>query len=327
MFFISFFCIISFSNSPNDELNKEEAVHDGDILPEKYDDKSELEFGNFSDFDRGIPLDDDDYDMQRYDDNGNPICGDNAKYIDNHCVCDEGFFYGDPRSELGCYNCADNCSQYAQCIYPGHCECNALYTGNGTFCKFNTPSILSVHEVEDNLLLVNIYFPSDTQITMAFCKFGDIVVQGKNLSNKRMFCEIPKNIPEHCVFKISENTEDWSSDSIIYESKVRDQAPGKKNTGLIIVFALSMVVVSILMFNTKAPQKIESQPFIKEKPKPGEENIKDNSYFDNPPQLPPLGPDDIDDNNNMIIPPFEQSIETNNQTFQQNLQNNQQLPV
>ena len=326
MFSLFLFWIISFSKPETGDLKEEKADLADKAIPDDLSFSDDLLYDNNTIWDKDDFLDDDDDGLQRYDENGVPICGENAEFVNNQCECKEGFLYGDPRSELGCYNCKDKCSSYADCIYPGHCECSALYTGNGTFCKFNTPSITSVKEVGDSLLLVSIYYPSDQPLTMGFCKFGDIVVQGKNVSSTQMYCKIPQNIPEHCVFKISENTDEWTTDSIIYESKVSDQVPGKKNTGMIVVFALSMLVVSVLMFNTRSPQRIEAHPFIREKPKPGEIDIQDNSDIPriNTP-LPPLGPDDIDDNNNLIPQPYDQQLDNNNQGTVPESQPNQQF--
>jgi hypothetical protein len=47
------------------------------------------------------------------------------------CVCRSGFPFGSPNTSEGCFKCEVPCHQLANCIFPGKCECNASYLGDG----------------------------------------------------------------------------------------------------------------------------------------------------------------------------------------------------
>ena len=255
---------------------------------------------NSTDIDHIDQMDDDqidnDMDFQHLRDR---LCGPNTTSVNGECVCLPEFPSGDPYSSDGCYVCLENCSEFAYCAFPGVCKCNSDM-GNGTYCYSNYITANSIKELPHNIIAVGIQFDSDSQLQTAFCRFGDIIVQGQNVTNDLFYCEVPRDMIPNCPFSVSIDTSSWS-DPLIFDVKGNTEKLPKSKTGLSIIFIFSMVILSILMFNTKAPQKSESQPFIKEKPKPGEPFDED----DMPQALPIIEPydnNDINANDNIIFP-------------------------
>ena len=224
-------------------------------------------------FDRDHFIDDDDQHFninERRDANGTLICGPNAHIEGSICMCNNESYVGNPYTEEGCYTCKNVCSNYAFCSYPGVCQCFDQYTGNGSKCYQITPDVNAIVELNTTHVLVRHIFRSDSHMTTGFCKFNDAIVQATNITDDSMVCQIPVNLPDQSLFKISTNAESWSDEDVYFEKKTNGVKPRSGNKGLIAVFLLSMLFVSILMSNTKAPKKSEAEPFIQEKPKPGD---------------------------------------------------------
>ena len=227
------------------------------------------------DYGYGYPYDSEDEmygEIQYYyglDEKGNPTCGKNAALINKKCQCNKGFPYGNPAEEKGCWACSEKCSQYGKCEYPGKCECFYGYEGNGTFCYAEKPSVRAISEVADGKINVSISYDADIRIHEGYCKFGDISVVASEATNEYFICAVPEQLDDQVSFKISLDGEKWTEDSLVYEKKTTEKEPGQHlgNTTLVIIFIVSMILLVLLLSQTKPVEREETKPFIVEKPR------------------------------------------------------------
>ena len=249
MFFYCFFSF-SFSEITNEtafsQLNSTDDLNDSD---------------SFLDFDDYIY-----YAPFKNTTTGELICGGNATISGKLCVCLPGYV-GNPQYESNCYKCPDQCSEYGYCISPGICECFTGYEGNGTYCYLSVPTINSMMRV-NNTLVVSITYKSDSSISHGYCKFGPNIVNATLATNLQFICPIPADIKSQTVFQISIDQEKWTMDNLIYEDQSNNQIPQVMNQKItIVVFIVAMVLLSLLLANSRPVQIDETQPFIKEIPR------------------------------------------------------------
>ena len=203
------------------------------------------------------------------DENGKPLCGDNAEIVDRKCVCKKGYPWGNPRTYPGCYRCKDKCSRYGRCVHPGNCECKYGYEGNGTWCTADKPSVKVISDVVNGMINVTVNFESDSENSEGFCKFGDIISPAVFASNEYLTCIVPDRLQEQVIFQVSYDGEKWSDSSIVFQNNDNLVPPsGTSNKALALVFVVSMIVLVFLLYNSKPVEVEEAQPFIRERPKP-----------------------------------------------------------
>ena len=206
---------------------------------------------------------------RRYDEKGNILCGPNTVKIENNCICNDSFVHGNPFSKEGCFNCPTNCSAYSTCMYPGECMCNYDYVGDGYKCVLQKPSINGIKE-DNDLLYINIEYPSDGTIEGGFCRFGSVTTNAVSANNTFFICKIPISIPNEPIpLMVSIDGSAWSDDSIRYEKQSTTVPKDNTFKGkiLIIIFIISMVLITLLLSNAKPVKVDEVEPFIKEKPR------------------------------------------------------------
>ena len=246
MIFISF--LVFYCHSQREEVEEEDPQYGS----EKYYDLSdyESEFGDYPDI--------------KNETTGELMCGGNATVVDGKCTCLPGFI-GNPHYYQQCYKCIQNCSEYGFCKAPGFCECIHGYHGNGTYCYLKVPQIRSMTKVK-NSLVIAISFNSDSNLTKGFCKFGENVYEAEVATKLQFICPIPQEIKSRLVFQISQDGENWSPDNLIYEdqSLLDKVESGPNRRVLIIVFAFAMVILILLLANSKPVKREEAAPFIKE---------------------------------------------------------------
>ena len=204
------------------------------------------------------------------DENGKPLCGDNAEIVDRKCVCKKGYPHGNPRTYPGCYRCKDKCSRYGRCVHPGNCECQYGYEGNGTWCTADKPSVKAISDVIDGKINATTNFESDDQMHEGFCKFGDIITPAVFACNQYLTCTVPDRLQDQVIFQVSYDGEKWSDSSVVFQNNDNLVPPSgaASNKVLVIVFIGSMIVLVILLYNSKPVEVEEAQPFIRERPKP-----------------------------------------------------------
>ena len=210
------------------------------------------------------------------DENNKPMCGPNAELINKKCYCKKEYPVGNPRTYPGCYRCNEKCSKYGHCVHPGNCECQFGYDGNGTWCSQTKPSVKAISNVVDGKVKVTTGFESDDQMHEGFCKFGSIIVQAETACNDYLICPVPSRIPDQVIFQVSYNGEQWSDDSIVFQNdeNISPPSPVTSSKALAIIFVISMIVLVILLYNSKPVQIEEAEPFIKQRPRPRNSEVR-----------------------------------------------------
>lgn len=202
----------------------------------------------------------------KLDEKGQIICGANAylNETNKQCFCKDEFPFGDPFMQKGCFKCNNTCSQFATCEYPGNCNCNGEYEGNGIKCIKPFPNILFLKRLNKSFIRLDINYYSDDELKQAYCKVGEKVVKSTNFSNTFIECNIGKTGVDLDV-SISKDGKIWSPVSA-YHLTNEDNVDNKpRKTLLVVLFILFMTALTIFMSQAKAPLQEEVQPFIKPK--------------------------------------------------------------
>lgn len=267
-----FFALFLASSLCDGNSNTEEIYNDGEFNPDANDPDSY--YNRY----RRDPYGYDEYGYdyeQAYDKNGKPICGPNAEKVKGRCKCIEGYDHGNPRSVQGCYKC-EGCSQYSTCQYPGTCQCYYGYEGNGSFCRQLRVSVRSVSEETNNRVKVSLVFESDGDLDSGFCRFGGITSRAIEATRSYFICEIPPNLPNHVPIQVSIDAEKWSDDSIIYERPTNEDLTHEpiNNTLLAAAFIGAMVLLTLLLKNTRPVANDERKPFIEQKRRPRHPDVR-----------------------------------------------------
>lgn len=184
----------------------------------------------------------------------------------NECVCVDGFPYGDPNSNEGCYKCDKKCHRLSKCEYPGKCVCTSPYHGDGVeYCSLDIPHLISISpnngstsggtDIQINYEYSN--YNNKKTPDNAFCRFGPLVVRSKSVSDTTIICQTPPHRAKPSFLSISFDTLSWSKEQIFFnfidiqDKKVEIQTDDvievdnnrNKNTGL-----FPMVIICIFLF-------------------------------------------------------------------------------
>lgn len=199
------------------------------------EDNDSLDFGSYrEDYNYSDPEDFDDYYRYELDAEANisePCPGPNTRRTKwGYCTCLEGFPYGEPDSVRGCWTCDPFCHNYASCLYPGRCECDRRYKGDGVkHCEAILPRIVEMTPVDgfaDRPTQVNISYiydvaESDYTYVRAYCRFGLIFVVADNVTDKTITCTSPARPPQTVNVAISFDQVTWSNEDFKFVYKNR----------------------------------------------------------------------------------------------------------
>jgi len=170
----------------------------------------------------------------------------NTIYYGGQCHCKVGFSYGDP-VKTGCWRCRPKCNSLATCHQLDGCICNNFTVGDGIKkCSTHIPKILKSYSKADEKTIMVIIEPVDWSFPHpAFCKFGNMIIEGQLISEDTIEC-IRKNR------KRKESKVDVSWDSISFTHQrmsIEDARPDTPSSSpLIIAVILLVVVVSFYFF-------------------------------------------------------------------------------
>jgi len=184
------------------------------------------------------------------------------------CACEEGYPYGDPNNERGCFNCTNMCHPMAFCAYPGRCRCKSGYKGNGiNYCSAPVPYLRNFQpdswSEKGNKKLIALYSVDEQfGIETVFCRFGNRTTLGKFESEGRIICIIPPSYPHTCEFSISFDNTSWSQEyaEFVYVPLERSYA-----TIVFSFLALAFLVGAIFIFQGQIKlnhiENEEAEPF------------------------------------------------------------------
>ncbi|EAX94657.1 hypothetical protein TVAG_293870 [Trichomonas vaginalis G3] len=202
------------------------------------------------------------------DKDGNLICAKNAYENEYGCQCNDSFPLGDPYDTVqGCYNCKDKCSEYAFCQYPGNCKCFDDYTGDGLKCIQIQPSINFVYRENKTFAKVRMIYASDDQMTEAWCKFEETIVKAIEVDPDYVLCKIPREKDRRILVSISKDRKSWSKEGVLTEN-VEDTTDYSKNRLCLIIFIISLIILTIILMHAKDPVQTVKQPFAVQKARP-----------------------------------------------------------
>jgi hypothetical protein len=140
------------------------------------------------------------------------------------CSCLNDFPYGEPDTEKGCWKCDPFCHAFAACLYPGLCQCEPRYHGNGVDrCDPILPQILSISPKEgysEEQTTVNVSYAfdvqGDTERKAAYCRFGLIYHTAEVVTASYIQCVAPPRPPQQVNLAISFDAVHWSTDHFLF---------------------------------------------------------------------------------------------------------------
>jgi hypothetical protein len=195
------------------------------------------------------------------------------------CKCADSHPYGDPMSERGCWNCSSKCHSEASCVWPGRCECNRRFQGDGvTKCDSIPPVVVDINPDHGDgavITLVNVSFlypleESEVIVQNAFCRFGQIPVKAKVLSKSSLQCGAPRRAPQAVDFAISFDGSVWSSEPVSFLYRARldlaDILPGLFLAAGVVA-GLAVGVGKVANRKKDGMQDFEYAPFIPKRPR------------------------------------------------------------
>ena len=185
-----------------------------------------------------------------------------------NCVCEEGYVYGDPLSEIGCWKCDMHCHKNATCRHSGHCECLPGTFGDGvTTCIPIYPIVKSISPISGSDIggtLITILFDEQQKVEQPqiFCKFGKTVFEGQIFNKTHAACISPGGKPDSDVFfSVSFNGNEWSKTFIFHYNSKYKQMKSDIKKGIILIF-ISMFSAIIKNIFTKPKGEDEFRPFL-----------------------------------------------------------------
>lgn len=137
------------------------------------------------------------------------------------CVCKNGFPFGNPNNESGCWNCEEDCHDDAKCVFPGKCQCRNGYSGDGTeSCKPIIPKIVGLspsYGLSGTKINISYIYEDKNTPKVAYCKFGSIPIDATVITPDYIQCESPKRKSEVVPISISFNADIWSTEEFFFK--------------------------------------------------------------------------------------------------------------
>lgn len=189
-----------------------------------------------------------------------------------YCDCDDGYS-GDPESSRGCYKCSQNCTTYAECVYPGVCECMYGYIGNGTVkCELAIPKIVSLSPnfayLSDNIIVnVSYSYPFHKPYS-AYCKFGDYSLLAESITENLLICRAPHKHPQKIPVSISFDGIHYSKVAVDFEYRSPFSFVSVLYLSTIYIVLIAVITLCLFVLLRKRgkhqdiPTKEEKEPFF-----------------------------------------------------------------
>ena len=141
------------------------------------------------------------------------------------CVCEKGFVTDDSFLENGCWKCDRDCHVLAKCAYPGLCQCDAEFIGDGiNECIMPFPELIKLNNEQllsnGERLLTFGYKDMKQAVLMKikvksfYCKVGTLIIKANKFTSSEVQCQIPKKIKGNVNVSISYDSLNWSPQQI-----------------------------------------------------------------------------------------------------------------
>lgn len=124
----------------------------------------------------------------------------------------------DNETKSNCWDCNPSCSEFAECVYPGKCECQYNLDGNGIDGCYSPTPIIQNYTLsplqENQLLFITVNYELTNQYTPinGYCVINNQILSGFLNYNDSITCMIPKSIFGISLLKISFDQQHWSSE-------------------------------------------------------------------------------------------------------------------
>jgi hypothetical protein len=134
------------------------------------------------------------------------------------------FPYGEPDTKNGCWRCDPFCHGFAACLYPGVCQCEPRYRGNGADrCDPILPQVLAISPREgysEQPTAVNVSYAfdvrGDAEPKAAYCRFGLIYHTAEAVTPSHIQCVAPPQPPQQVNLAISFDAVHWSTEQLLF---------------------------------------------------------------------------------------------------------------
>jgi hypothetical protein len=150
-------------------------------------------------------------------------CPGNHTILDSNgeCACEGGYPFGDPDSDLGCFNCSKTCPPNSICIRMEICECRPGFSDAGAgkcIPFFPLPVLITPSSGScKGGYTVNVTLESETSSKTVFCRFGHVIVVGVLKDGSTIECIAPAGPIGGVELRVSSNREDWNLPGIGFQ--------------------------------------------------------------------------------------------------------------
>lgn len=171
----------------------------------------------------------------------------NTIYYGGQCHCRLFFDHGSPIGK-GCWRCKPKCKSHAICTLNDGCQCQNYTVGDGyKKCETHIPTILRVYSKLDmKTVIVEIKSVPWNYPRVAYCKFSNVVVEGKLITNHTIKCVRKTTIKKDTKVDVS-----WDSISYTHQKMEvidRDLSDGDIGPIIIIVVIIFFLIIVYFLF-------------------------------------------------------------------------------
>jgi hypothetical protein len=185
------------------------------------------------------------------------------------CICLPGFQTTEDHNKSdGCWRCNETCHPLAICAFPGVCQCDGKFMGNGlTSCTSPIPHLLGASGksfLRDGSVLLSFRYSSPKKFTPRemFCKFGAKIIKSTNFTDQDVICRIPRVPPGKYIFFISFDSFHWPEvgasitlDRIVNIDEINEAIPFLVAMTVIILVAVVVDYGKRLLFALPPPEE------------------------------------------------------------------------
>ena len=185
-------------------------------------------------------------------------CTGNNSFVndDGKCECKNNFPFGDPNTELGCWNCDPACDSNAICYQQDKCKCLPGFYRFGTnnkLCRRPIPELLTAEPQTGptsggTKVILQIKSPTNHSITRAFCRFGPFSVPAKFTNNTIFICVSPFCKKGKMPLAVSFDSSNWSEQKIFFDYYSDQFSAYNCILFSILILIISMILIIIIWF-------------------------------------------------------------------------------
>ena len=169
----------------------------------------------------------------------------NTIYYGGQCHCRLFFDHGNPL-ETGCWRCKPKCKNSAICTQHDGCVCKNYTVGDGyKKCEIHVPNIIRAYAKSDMKTIMVDIKPVTWQFPhVAYCKFSNIIIEGKLISNSTIKCVRKSSIKKDTKVDVS-----WDSLTFSHQKmEVSERDHTESDIGPVIIGVVMLFLLIIVYF-------------------------------------------------------------------------------